>query len=495
MDRQGSRRTNPPLAPPDIVMGLHFEDLVGLQKNLDVSWFWQSWNASSNPPDWHGFIDTLADEDVERADGIRRRFLAYALDVAGTTCRPFCRFSDVGTQAPTSDIDVTVLNTRAMLISRLVNQLFQYVFLQANRGHGNLTMSKVFDINVYCNPYYSVCGYDGISILPIEACAPDRQLELNMKARIDQACWSMLRLVDVDWAWDGEADRDFRDGVRILWSSSKQCGTTGYEAAVEGAERILERLSAEKNQQSQNAADLRRRYVNAVSAVHVLEQDAYFSYGAFVHVVIGMQQGSRKVSLSRMDYIASFFDNLGFFAENLIKQQHDPPSLNMSVVKYFHRCAKALEAIEMDLDVELVKSASAAMDAKNGGFMLSEQNVERLIKIDSFRKALEPVAHALVAEVKHALVEHASQQRMSTPHCYASDMGKSPVKIAMSRGQNDTRPPTRDQNGDDSRPPWASAGGELINRTPRRASARRAGTARRSACTCSTTSRCGRRAR
>lgn len=294
------------------------------------------------------------------------------------------------------------------------------------------SLGTVFDINVYCNAYYNICGQDGKSVLPVEACSADKQLELDDRTRVDQACWAMLRLVDVDWVWEAEPPQQsqsliqsLRQGIRSLKENvlQPQCN---HDAVADGAERILAELTERSpSLTADEATALRMRYVNAISAVRVLESDAYYSYGAFAHVVLGMQANG-KIALHDMDYVASFFDNLGFLC---MQRQQQPASsnINMSALKYLDRCAKALAAIEI-MKPELIVIAAVAADAMkakkaNKAFPLN-------ITWDSLRSALAPISHALVNRVAMARSDG------PTPgSCEAKDSARrSRVGIVLTRG-------------------------------------------------------------
>lgn len=406
----------------DVVISVRPGNVETLREQFGVEWFWNTWNRV-RAKDWGDLISHLRDNDQNAAADLRRKFLTYALGVAGSLCAPFCRFSDVGSKSPSSDIDVTVLSTRSLTAVRIVNDLFSRVFLDAPNSVV-LDMGTVLDINVYSNAYYAVCGG---AVVPVEAC-PGGGFVLDEAAKLDQVRWSIYRipLDKPDW-WSADAGPLLKAGVELLHEAMRSCAEGddgGSEAAAVGKAEATLGLLADKVREddAKGAADLRRRYVNAVSTVRALETGAYLSYGAFAHVVLSTQAGT-PVLLTDLDYIASFFDNLGFFIES--ESEDGQPS--MKSVKYFDRCMQAAKAADGSLSVvgatratwqrgrgasgnhpSLVVSGLGVSRAV-GGTSLEElarraitakKNSERLapdvlpqLRFDAMSKVLIPIAH------------------------------------------------------------------------------------------------------
>lgn len=323
-----------------------FQIKVFLKKaDIDVHFFWEKWDRTK-ASDWTDLIKKNP-EDQKKLDGIRRAFIKKAIDIATATCQPFCRLSDVGSKGPSSDIDITVMNTQSSLKVRLVHQLFREIFIKGDETRKTLTMSKVLDINIYRNAYYDICSQSGIPSL-VEDCP--NGLQLDDSARIDQACWSMWRLPlepPTDWWSTTDGVQSLREGLATMHDQMNSCDQkNGVSNAVTNAEHFLGEILAEIKQlpnagtsnHEEKLKNLRRQYVNAISTVRVLEEGAYISYGAFAHIVLSTQAGN-VVKLDKLDYVASFFDNLGFF----IEQQGNAI---IKAIKYFDRCMKALDGMK-----------------------------------------------------------------------------------------------------------------------------------------------------
>ena len=402
-------------------------DIPKLRASLRVDEFWKLWD-STGATTWSAMIAKLDYDDQRRADEIRRGFMSYAIEVAGATCTPFCRFSDVGTTSPSSDIDVTVLNTRSSLVAQVIRDLFNHVF--STEGH-DINLGTAFDVNVYCNAYYGVCNRSGMPT-PVEDCAIG--LQLDDKARLDQACWAMWRLPQGDDSWWDVAE--LKAGVQSMHSSIASC-RSDVGLAVRRADATLgEILKAMKIKGVAvvRLAELRRTYVNAVSTVRALEEGAYISYGAFAHVVLSTQAGM-SVDLRPLDYVASFFDNLGFFIE------HENDADTLKLIKYFDRCVRAYRAYasvtslrslqplqsrpqqplqpQQPLSIQGIRlaqktrthtdveaTASNVMAAKKRGNKTEMQRLMEMLSSSTMTEHLRPIAHTFQREIAKAMIDN-----------------------------------------------------------------------------------------
>ena len=298
---------------------------------------------------WELLVTELSATELAEADRTRRAFVRMALDAAGATCRPFCRFEDVGTVAASSDMDVTVLNTRASIVVRVVEALYRAVF-----GRSVALMSHFLDVNLYAHAYYDVCRDE---LVPLERRACDRPVP-EAAAR-EQAILGLTRLVIGDGGSGSLAARMLRlvpasvrgELGRLVASHLGPIPDEARQmAAISRAIAEMERrLSAltDGNRESEY-----RGYLRSVTAVRHLDHDAFYSYGAYLHVVVAMQRTSARrdsmtkvarVVLTPVELAASFFDNLGFLVR-LGPDTSDAsptPPISLKTLKYANRCMDA----------------------------------------------------------------------------------------------------------------------------------------------------------
>ncbi len=97
-----------------------------------------------------------------------------------SSCSPFCVFENLGSNDLTSDIDITILNTRAYLMKlmaqKITDVIFKPLFMTINNSleitlSGSRTiklstnLSDLFDVNIYCTGWYNFC-YSDITTYP-----------------------------------------------------------------------------------------------------------------------------------------------------------------------------------------------------------------------------------------------------------------------------------------------------------------------------------------
>jgi len=400
-------------------------DLPETRKMLGIDRYWVM-----NPRrlSWHELILSLSHKRQQAVHEVRQSFVRFVFSVAGQTCSPFCQFIDVGTDSPTSDIDVTVVNTRASLVVRLAAELFEALFLRSPSAPVDddptrpTTMSSLLDVNVYSNIYYDTCGG---SMQPKHQC-PRTPSSLNA-SQAEQAVWALMRVPKhvlgrqstLHWRALCSLAETLRASVKGGCAGGVQADSVSFLAAIENSERLLSELGekAEKvrgfhNESFSSWSETRDQYLRAVSAVRCMETDAYISYGAFAHVVLVMQAGKKGVNLTPLEYIASFFDNLGFLCGCKRVDTH--------AAKYLVRCFDAEKRHDRtsrrktneDID-ETVSLASALVKARRKG---ADADVLQPMLASFIRsaKGLDEIVHTLkptivrfASEVYDALVSNA----------------------------------------------------------------------------------------
>eukprot|EP00877_Chromochloris_zofingiensis_P014467 jgi/Chrzof1/9274/UNPLg00241.t1 len=108
-----------------------------------------------------------------------------------------------------------------------------------------------------------------------------------------------------------------------------------YLKHMHGKDALTEAIHTMESARLQLDAQ-REPYYDATSRLAYFEVDAFYSVGAYMHVVVRMQQG-RPVRLHREEFKMLFMDNLGFL---LHQRKHDA-----KVLKYLVRCIDAIKHV------------------------------------------------------------------------------------------------------------------------------------------------------
>ena len=351
-----SSRSRRPLIVPRVTLDVAVPSIDEVRDVLGVGRFLELCRGLPGRPalgtvTWENLVTELSAKELAEADLTRRGFVRMALDAAGATCRPFCRFEDVGTVAASSDMDVTVLNTRASIVVRVVEALYRAVF-----GRSVPLMSLFLDVNLYAHAYYDVCQDELVPLErracdhPVPEAAAREQAILGLTRLVvrtpgDSASGSlaarMLRLVPA--AVRGELGRLIASHLGPIPDESGQMAA--ISRAIAEMERRLSTLT-DANRETEY-----RGYLRSVTAVRHLDHDAFYSYGAYLHVVVAMQRTSARrdgmtkvarVVLTPVELAASFFDNVGF----LVRLGTDPSDasqipISLKTLKYANRCMDA----------------------------------------------------------------------------------------------------------------------------------------------------------
>ncbi len=114
--------------------------------------------------------------------------------------------------------------------------------------------------------------------------------------------------------------RAFQIRMSNLWSIYKS--TIGTQLPGETETAFKTRTAALRAQRDQDIVKLqteyRYEYYSLQSMLYMFEEEAYYSVGAFLHVVMQMQMGigATATTIPAHMYIMSYFDNLGFYIQS-----------------------------------------------------------------------------------------------------------------------------------------------------------------------------------
>ena len=316
-----------------------FADVEKTRKELAIDWYLAKHYEKEA---WADLIDSRP-KLKHKLEQMRRAFVSFALKVAGSMCLPYCSFEDCGSIGPHSDIDITVVNVRASIMIKIIHSLFEQLFLLP--GH---LLDKTLDVNLYSGSYY---GLVGKALAPLELCESIQ----DVKTLNDQVLWSMIRLVPAK----NKAQRLIlssidNDTKKKLLKLDKETRKLSLEDHVLGIERVLQRRVDEGD-----SVELYRDYMRRMSAMHVCENGAYISYGAYKHVVLNLQ-GGMDLKLSPEDVKASFYDNIAFLS--LCEK------IDVKAAKYFYRISTLVS-----LPADLVTRAKKVLEAKKSGHGLKKE--------------------------------------------------------------------------------------------------------------------------
>jgi hypothetical protein len=245
----------------------------------------------------------------------RRRIVEHIVKSIGESCEPFCTFLEVGTDSPTSDVDITVINTRASMSIRAANLLCRDLFRDFPGG-SRFSLPQQLDVHLYSTVY---CVSDGMIIPKFKCLKKD-----TLKVQVEQVLFSCMNIrnrlvVQNKILWD-TVDKLAEDLDVIAFVRKTKRSQRAFLTALDESEKSLQNCIQDPN--------LYPEYMAKVSMLKMAEIDAYVSYGAFLHVVVKLQWGQKDMTLTPLECAASFFDNLAYLQEK-------------NVQKYFDRCVSA----------------------------------------------------------------------------------------------------------------------------------------------------------
>lgn len=246
---------------------------------------------------WSRHIGTLSKAQQKRLDKYRKAFLEILLNTVKSVCAPFCKFQNVGSVSPTSDIDIGVHFAKANPIMELANELTVTLFGE------KADLDALFDINFYASVWYDFCG-------PRPSEAGSCHLpEIPAESKHDQVIWSALRLYENRLQASG----------KILWSAIpaqlRKSIAKRYAVLTPKSPplSIMRKASLDHLDHIMTLVPMPlKEYYTATSRVAFYEHDAYLSIGAYIHVVLCLQKGS-DCNISEGKLVMSLLENAGFW--------------------------------------------------------------------------------------------------------------------------------------------------------------------------------------
>jgi hypothetical protein len=272
---------------------------------------------------WQLAVDHAPPQVLEELNVHRRKFWAGLSAILRSYCAPFCAFNESGTIAPTSDIDVTMIYSKALNLLKFIHRIIHKLYGK------NLTMENLFDMNIYVHTWYMLCDSNRTGPLIIEDCS-SRNKMLDEATLDRQHTWSLLRVY--------QARNAFKDIWNLVPEVKQNEVAMLHEDLMKWKRRkdplfkAIEVMEEYQNTMTQEVYD-------ATSRVAYLEQEAFYSLGAYLHVVVRLQQ-QRYIKLLPMHYKMSFCDNMGFLLFALEKAPNSG-----KIMKYLYRCLDAIRQL------------------------------------------------------------------------------------------------------------------------------------------------------
>lgn len=242
--------------------------------------------------EWDLMLHTSSDEEKETLNLFR---LAYAKDLIEHLRRicgnNICKPNEVGTtvnRTVYSDIDINLNFNRKSIqedmgrVMKVYDALNNFHFSRFKRGY-----SEMFDINVY-GTTFDISSYVCSTTNNDYACIT--QLDTDVEQR-HFARGRIARICKWDRREELEETRLFLDRM------GTKVGKKSYPQHLRGFMTV-------------SPNDIGRAS-HMFSMSKLLENDTYWSIGAYLHIVVGRQD------LSRTLYVDSMLDNLGFVVKSL----------------------------------------------------------------------------------------------------------------------------------------------------------------------------------
>ena len=274
----------------------------------DIVYAYVPQNVSKSKVSWTMLTKALPTHSIGTLHKIRKEFYASLHDSLTELCAPFCEYNDAGSVSPTSDMDISMLYVRPVPALEIAKKYTEQVWGK------DIRYNRLFDINLYAHIWYMPCK---TRIRLIEECA---YKDIPSEIMLRQIGWSMQRLLESE---PDIAAKSQYAGVASKVKAYRKKQNVTLSAAIERMQTAL--LALPQNKLAE--------YFDMTSTVASLSEEAFYSCGAYLHVVVRMQKKTR-IKLARELYVMSFFDNLGF----LVHADGDG-----HVAKYAYRCLDALK--------------------------------------------------------------------------------------------------------------------------------------------------------
>jgi len=266
-------------------------------------------------------------------------FAKNLIDLLHIICNndKLCYISNVGTISDVSDIDITINNKKLDKFENIIDIIKKY----SNYFRNNLNIANYFDMNFY---YDSLNCVNKKKIILIKDCKKLKPLSLNIMK--NQLAWSCYRIFKSN---ETELTKKIQKKFKIKENKTKK-----YDIKL-----LIKMQNKYINNYKLNSSDKNRyNYYNIYSLLKYNEIDAYYSIGAYVHIVEIIQINLvnpeiknlmfnyNKKTLKQL-FILSFFDNLGFFIEVNDNIKLKSILIDKTDAKYLYRCLNAYYLIKL----------------------------------------------------------------------------------------------------------------------------------------------------
>lgn len=247
------------------------------------------------------------DQSTKKGTMNREVYIKYTIPRVHDMSKPI--ILDFGSRSKTSNVDLTVVNYKSpCIVNNILKKLNERCDLKIKFTRHNL--SQLFDINIYINSFILVKN----GHLVVMDCK-------NRESIITQRMHSKYRLENN--VKNPYTNIPFFDLIRLKNKLIKK-------------------------------DDCRAK--NLTSILTYFADDAYHSEGAFLHVVLQIQNGKKVKGMSCDSYLDSCFDNLGMY-------KYFP---QMTFSKYMSRIVRALKDIhELKPDPNVRKTMQTFIDYVN----------------------------------------------------------------------------------------------------------------------------------
>ena len=327
-------------------------------------------------------------------DKIRNKFLNILLDqfidiyICKKSNKLLCEYQNVGTIGYKSDFDITfkTKNNNIDIIILIFNVLNIYVKTINNR----IFLNNIFDINFYFSEWLD---FDNNSFCSIELCNNFTILSFdNLNELLDnQLYWSRIRKLNINPNISPlyiNIHKEYNSLIPFVNN------TTNFEYYIDNYnENIIELLKIKNKlllsiKQKNNIQKNIINYYDTNSILLYLSNEAYYSFGAYLHIVSLLQNNInynttkifKNENILKLDieilkkiFIMSFNENFGFliklgFNNNIL--------LNSKYIKYIYRCfnAYSLYLLLDNFNIEEIKSNIFSINYKNILDLIKDKN-------------------------------------------------------------------------------------------------------------------------
>jgi hypothetical protein len=312
---------------------------------------------------WHNVKKYASILQIEKIDKFRRAYVKFLLE-SFCNKKTLCKYERTGKVTPLSDIDINIEK------NNIKNIMFKYDLHEIVKDIYHLHFSlfkhdleKLFDINIYAAIFKLFDKTKKQFYIP------------EYKTNYQQRIWACLRFVQVL-----QHHNLFHIIVKKLFRNNDGYTKLLYDTDIKI--KYLENKYSSNKSKTKIYIKILEKYYNIInqnkkiqsiikiySLCKYLENDAYHSAGAYLHIV------ANKQNLNDNILYDSIYDNLGFLVESFFKHSEQATKLE-KLAKYLSRIFDAMIKMKHSvLDYETV----------NNGFIICNNVMEKKKKLkDNF---------------------------------------------------------------------------------------------------------------